>query len=48
MELTENELKMIIYAISDLRICKRNKWVSVIELSKLNTKLLNELDKRKE
>lgn len=47
MELNERELKTIIYAISDLRICKRNKYVSAIELSQLNAKLLGELDKLK-
>ena len=46
MKLTKNELLLIIYAISQTRVCKRYKYLSAFEISALNTKLLEELEKQ--
>lgn len=46
MKLTKNELLLIIYAISKTRVCKRHKYLSAFEISALNTKLLEELEKQ--
>lgn len=45
MELNEREIKFIVMAISDMRICQRKRFMSEIEISQLNAKLLEELKK---